>query len=154
MSDPRMPPLLIVLAGGALAATLDITFACTYWALKANVPAMRILQPVAAGVRGKASFEGAAGSAALGLALPFFIACVMALLYYGAAMHWPVLHQRPWLCGAAYGVALYLAMTFVVVPLSATTPGSRDPLWIALSVVAHVVLVGIPIAFAVRRALG
>jgi hypothetical protein len=43
-------------------------------------------------------------------------------------------------------------MNYVVVPLSAAGPGSKDPLWITLSVAVHALLIGIPIALAVRRA--
>ena len=53
----------------------------------------------------------------------------------------------------SYGLALYCVMNFVVLPLSAAGPGSKDPLWIALGVAVHALMVGIPIALASRRAL-
>ena len=65
---------------------------------------------------------------------------------------WPILWQRPVLCGAGYGLLLYAIMNYVVVPLSAAGPGSKDPLWIGLSVAVHAVLIGIPIALFTRRA--
>jgi hypothetical protein len=43
-------------------------------------------------------------------------------------------------------------MNQVVVPLSAAGPGSKDPVWVALSIAAHVLLIGIPIALLTRRA--
>jgi hypothetical protein len=70
-----------VLAGGVVAGTLDIGYACVFWALKSGVPARRILQSVAAGLLGEASFQGGAGTAALGLALHYLIAVSMALAY-------------------------------------------------------------------------
>jgi hypothetical protein len=144
-----------VLAGGLTAGTFDIVYACSFWALKSNVPAQRILQSVAAGLLGKASFEGGTATAALGLALHYFIALSMAAVYYLVARRWPLLGRRPILCGAAYGLLVYAIMNFVVVPLSAAGPGSKDPLWIALSIAVHVFLIGIPIAlFAGRAALG
>ena len=145
--------ILLVLAGGLVAGTLDIVYACTFWALKASVPPTRILQSVAAGLLGKASFQGGMGTAALGLALHFTIAVLMSVAYYFAARHWPLLHRRPCITGATYGLALYAVMTYVVVPLSAAGPSPSDPLWITLSIAAHVLLVGIPIALFVRRAL-
>ena len=45
-------------------------------------------------------------------------------------------------------------MNYIVVPLSAAGPGSKDPLWIALSIAVHVVLIGVPIALFTRRAQG
>jgi hypothetical protein len=141
-----------VLAGGLVAGTLDIVYACLFWAVKRDVPAQQILQSVAAGLLGKASFEGGWATAALGLALHFVIALSMSAMYYLVSRRWALLWQRPFLCGAAYGLLLYAIMNCVVVPLSAAGPGSKDPLWITLSIAVHALLIGIPIALAVRRA--
>ena len=77
----------------------------------------------------------------------------MAYAYYLLAQWWPLLYQKPWLCGAVYGLILYIVMNFLVVPLSAAAPGSKDTLWISLSVAVHILLIGIPIALSVRRAM-
>ncbi|HUG37124.1 MAG TPA: hypothetical protein VML54_09260 [Candidatus Limnocylindrales bacterium] len=143
-----------VVAGGLVAGAFDIVYACAFWSWKAGVPPRRILQSVAAGLLGPASFEGGAATAALGLGLHFFNALVMSAAYYLVATRWPLLRRRPVLCGAAYGLLLYAVMSYVVVPLSAAGPGSKDPQWIALSVAVHVFLVGIPIALITRRAHG
>jgi hypothetical protein len=141
-----------VLAGGLVAGTLDIVYACAFWALKAEVPVQRILQSVAAGLLGQASFQGGAPTAALGLGLHYFIATSMSVAYYLVSRRFALLWQRPVLCGVGYGVLLYLIMNYVVVPLSAARPGSRDPLWITLSVLVHAFLIGLPIALFARRA--
>ena len=99
--------LTFVLAGGVVAGTLDITYACTFWAVKRGVPAQRIMQSVAAGLLGEASFTGGQATAALGLALHYFIAISMAVAYYLVSRRWPLLWQRPVACGAAYGLLLY-----------------------------------------------
>jgi uncharacterized membrane protein YagU involved in acid resistance len=140
------------LAGGLVAGTLDIAYACLFWALKRDVPAQQILQSVAAGLLGKASFEGGRATAARGRALHFMIALSMSVAYYLVSRRWALLWQRPFLCGAAYGLLLYAIMNYVVVPLSAAGPGSKDPLWVTLSIAVHALLIGIPIALAVRRA--
>lgn len=141
-----------MLAGGLVAGALDIVYACAFWALKAGVPARRIFQSVAAGLLGRASFEGGAATAALGLALHFLIATSMSVAFYLVARRWPLLRRRPVPCGAVYGLILYGVMNYIVVPLSAAGPGSKDPLWIALSIAVHVLLIGIPIALFARRA--
>lgn len=103
---PETPrPLLLVLAAAAVAGTLDILYACLFWEFKAHVPPTRILQSVASGLLGKTSFEGGAGTAFLGLTLHFLIALIMSFGYYAAARYWPLLRQRPLLCGATYGLA-------------------------------------------------
>jgi hypothetical protein len=145
-------PWAWILAGGLVAGALDIVYACVFWAVKADLPARRILQSVAAGLLGEASFEGGAATAALGLALHFFIATSMSVVYYLVAARWTLLRERAVLCGAGYGLLLYGIMNYIVVPLSAAGPGSRDPLWVGLTIVVHVLLIGIPISLFARRA--
>ena len=146
-------PLAYVLAGGLIAGALDISYAWLFWAVKAGLTAQRIFQSVAAGLLGKASFSGGWPTALLGLGLHFFIATSMSLTYYLVARRWPVLREHPLGCGAAYGLLLYAIMNFVVVPLSAAPGGSKDPLWVALSIAVHVLFIGIPIAGFSRLAL-
>jgi hypothetical protein len=150
---PRSRSLTLVLAGGIVAGGLDIAYAIVFWAVKRGVPARRILQSVAAGLLGPASFQGGTPSAALGLALQFFIAITMAVTYYLVARRWPLLVQRPVWCGLGYGLMLYGVMNYVVVPLSAAGSGSQDPVWVILSILVHMVLIGLPIALFTRRAL-
>lgn len=88
--------------------------------------------------------------AALGVFLHLFIACVMAAVHYPGCRRWPVLYQRPVFFGAIYGVLLYLAMTYVVLPLSQASPLPFIPSWFVASVLSHVVFVGIPIALVAR----
>jgi hypothetical protein len=144
---------MYIVSGGLIAGTLDIAFACIYWGIEASVPAQRIFQSVAAGLLGEASFQGGAATAALGLALHYFIATSMSLAYYLVAVRRPALVRRPVAYGVAYGLLLYVIMNYIVMPLSAAGAGSKDRLWIALTVADHALLVGVPIALCARRAL-
>jgi hypothetical protein len=67
----------------------------------------------------------------------------------------PLLVRSPILVGSAYGLFLYVFMRYVVVPLSAAGGGggSGDLLWIGLSILVHMLLVGVPIAMFSARAL-
>lgn len=152
LAMPRSRSLTFVLAGGIVAGGLDIVYAIVFWAVKRGVPAQRILQSVAAGLLGRASFEGGLRTAALGLALQFFIAVTMSLTYFLVSHRWARLWQRPLPYGAAYGLLLYVIMNFVVVPLSAASPGSKDPLWVTLTIAVHMFLIGAPIALFSRWA--
>ena len=153
------PPIrslpLYVFAAGAVAGTLDILYAIGFWSFK-GVPAARILQSIAAGVKGKDAFTGGGASAALGLTLHYLIAIGMAAAFALVARYrWPGLLARPVRYGLLYGLLLYALMTYVVVPLSAAPGGGGgNALWIGCSLVAHAVLVGLPIALIVRRAFG
>jgi len=86
-------------------------------------------------------------------ALHYFIATSMAVTYYLVARRWSELWQRPWLYGPLYGVLLYGIMNYIVVPLSAANPGSRDLVWVLLSIAVHAFLIGTPCALFARRAM-
>jgi hypothetical protein len=143
----------MIVLGALVAGTLDIVYAIGFWAIKAGVAAMRILQSVAAGVLGEASFSGGISSAALGLVLHYAIMCAMVGAYFLLARHWAPLRERSLLAvGAIYGLALYTAMTYVVVPLSAAGQAPEDMTWITCSIAMHI-LVGVLCAWFARRAL-
>ena len=155
--NERAPPSLFpraVVLGGAVAGTLDLLYAFTFWGLQ-GIPPMKILQSVAAGWLGSEAFTGGAASALLGAVSHYGIALVMAWTFYQAARGVPALASHPVRHGALYGVLLYAVMTYVVVPLSAAGKGAWPAWqWQQLAhVVAHAVLVGIPCALAARRAL-
>jgi uncharacterized membrane protein YagU involved in acid resistance len=147
-SRPRA--LHVVIYGGLAAGLLDIINATTFWFLYNGALPARILQAIAAGLLGKESFAGGAPTAALGLFLHFLIACGMAATYWLACRRWSVLLQKPLAAGTVFGIAAYIAMTWVVVPLSRASPPPFILPWFVDSVLAHVILVGLLLAFVAR----
>ena len=148
-----MSGLAPVVFGGLVAGSLDIVHACVFWAIKADLPARRIFQSVAAGLLGEAGFDGGWPTALLGLGLHYFIALSMAVTYYLVARRVPVLVRRAVPLGAAYGLLLYGIMNHIVLPLSRAGSGSRNELWIGLTILVHMFLIGVPIALFARRAI-
>ena len=150
-------PWAIVAAGGLVAGAIDITYAWLFWFIRAGVRPSRIFQSVAAGLVGReAAVSGGMATAALGVLCHFFIATTVAFVYYAAARHAPTLWRKPWGWGALYGIAVYGAMNYVVVPLSRAGGGGGriDPVWVSLSILVHAAGIGIPVALAARAALG
>lgn len=131
----------------AVAGTLDITDACLYWGITKGVPPERIFQSVASGLLGKAAYQGGAATAALGLFLHFSIMTVMVATYVVASVRLPALTRRPVIMGLSYGLATYVVMNYVVLPLSRVGP--RGPFLLPSFInglMAHLVLVGLTIA--------
>jgi hypothetical protein len=121
---------MLALAGGLVAGTLDITYACVFWALKVGATPQRIFQSVAKGLLGPAAYQGGAATASLGLFLHYFIATSISLAYFLVAQRWTALRERPLRYGPAYGLLLYALMNYVVVPFSAARGGgSGGALW-------------------------
>lgn len=141
-----------VVAGGLLVGTLDLAFACSWWAIAAGVAPMRIFQSIAAGLLGEASFAGGLRSAALGGVLHYAIATAMVFAYALVATRLPGLARHPWRWGPPYGLFLYALMNHVVLPLSAAgTPSTFNAPWVLASIAMHVAF-GVIIALAARRA--
>lgn len=140
-----------VLAGGLAGGSLDILFAILFAAYN-GVPAMRLLQSVASGLLGPSAYTGGVPVAALGFLLHFAMAFAWATLFLLVSRHVPLLVRHPLPSGALFGIAVFLIMRFVVLPLSAFPhPVSFKPLATTLDLLSHIFLFGIPIALAVWK---
>jgi hypothetical protein len=146
----RSSPLRAVVAAGFLAGALDIIAAFVIYGWLGVAP-IRILQSISAGLLGADASRGGLPTAALGLCLQFFIASVAAWVYQVASTRLPALGARPIPWGAAYGIAVYMVMNFIVVPLSAAPKRPFNWRLAPLILLVHIVCVGIPIAMVLSR---
>jgi hypothetical protein len=135
----------------AVSGTLDILFAIilTYW-LGREIPNM--LRSVASGPVPSAAEMGTAG-AVLGLVVHFALMAIMATIYMMVARNRPQFFAQPLQWGTLYGLATYFVMNWIVVPLRFHAPLPPKPLSIATQLFAHIVLVGIPMAYIAARYL-
>ncbi|MDB5971044.1 MAG: hypothetical protein JWQ90_3494 [Hydrocarboniphaga sp.] len=148
----RRSSLWAILVGGSIAGTLDIVFAISFAAYN-GVPPTRLLQTVASGLLGKAAYSGGAWTAALGLALHFAIAFLLAGLFLAAARRVPLLSRQALLSGIVFGIGVFLVMRLIVLPLSAFPhPVHFKPLATVLDLLSHMLLFGVPIALAAKQA--
>ena len=141
-----------ILWGGLIAGTLDICAAfLTAW-LRAGVGPIGLLQYVASGALGPAAFQGGIKTALVGLVLHYLIATIWTTVFYLASRKWLFLIERPVQFGLLYGIAVYLFMTFVVVPfLSRVTPRPATITGRTIGILTIMFCVGLPIALIVRR---
>jgi hypothetical protein len=144
-TPPKNTAVLAIVSGGVLAGMVDILQACILFGW--NIPLV-----IAAGVLGKAAFQGGAGTYALGLFLHFFIALSAAAIYYAASRRLLYLREGWLVCGLFFGAAVDQVMRLIVLPLSAlhsNGPYTRSDLLLGMGV--HMVTVGLPIAYCVSR---
>jgi hypothetical protein len=137
--------LLAIAVGGGMAGVLDLTQAFILFGWK--VPFV-----IAAGLLGPEARQGGVGTYILGVLLHFFIAGSAAAVYYGASRRLGFLTEHPWVCGLFFGAAVEDVMTLIVLPLSALHdrgPYQLHDLIQGLAV--HMVVIGLPISFTVRR---
>jgi hypothetical protein len=151
VSSARAKAFQVILCGGLIAGTLDLTAACVSSWLRAGVGPVQVMQSIASGLLGAAAYTGGAKTAVLGVALHFLIATVATAVFYFASLGLRFLIQYPITTGLLYGVAVYLFMNFVVLPLSAFPQRGAPTLSgriIGLLVIMF--CIGLPIAAIVR----
>lgn len=145
---------LRILTIGLFAGTLDIADALIFNKWRGITPT-RVLQYIASGVLGTASFHGGPASAGLGLALHYLIALSWTTLFYVASRNLAVLTRRPILSGLVYGGVIYLVMNFVVLPAS-SVPHPSSPTTIASlvnGILALLLCIGLPVSVLTARYL-
>jgi Na+/alanine symporter len=137
--------LLAIAVGGGIAGALDLTQACILFGW--DIPLA-----IAAGLLGRQAFQGGVGTYVLGVCLHFFIACSAAAVYYAASRRLVFLTEHPLVCGLFFGAAVEEVMNLIVLPLSALH--ARGPYTLhdlILGLLVHMVVIGLPISFSVRR---
>jgi len=140
--------LLAIAVGGLTAGALDLAQAMTLFG--ARIPLV-----IAAGLLGRGALHGGPGTYVLGILLHFFIACSAAAVYYGASRRLFFLKEHPLVCGMFFGAAVEDVMRFIVLPLSALHAKGPYKLHdLILGLLVHMVVVGLPISFSVRRFTG
>ncbi len=147
-------PLGTILLAGFVGGLGDILYAFTVWAMRGVSP-IRIAQSIAGGWLGRdAAVAGGISTATLGMVSHFGICIIAAALYYQVATRWRFLVERPYVSAFAFGIGMYIAMVYVIVPLSAAPGGFPKFGWnMAVALFPHIFLVGIPFALITRRAL-
>jgi hypothetical protein len=150
-----------IVTGWLVCGVLDITAACIQAWVNAGRTPVQLLQGVASAIfGGKAAAQGGLGMAAVGLLMHFTVALTATLIFYALSRRIGALRTLPlWLVGPLYGVVVFCAMNYGTLPALSwlrslyleTTPhwpgGMR---WPQLAI--HMVCVGLPIAWGVRRA--
>jgi hypothetical protein len=140
-----------ILWGGLIVGILDISAACINSALQSGRSPMWVLQSVASGLLGADSYKGGLRSAALGAAVHFTIATTVCTVYYLASRKLKFLVQHAIASGLLYGVAVYLFMYFVVIPITFHRGPSYPFRAIVTALGIHMVCVGLPAALVIRR---
>jgi len=151
VTSARRVPWVGVLLSGLAGGALDLGFAFVFYGHQGADPQI-ILRSIASGLLGPGAFSAGAWVLPLGAALHFFIAVCAAFVYYLASRRFQVLvgHAAP--CGAVFGVAMYVFMHQVVLPLSRVHHRVMPTSDVIGELISHIFLFGIVIALGVARA--
>ncbi len=107
--------LMALVVGGAIAGLVDIAMAAAINVVGLDV----IMRAIARGLLGRSAMTGGLPATILGLGLQVAMSVLIALIYGVASLKLPILTRRWVTFGLLYGVAVFVVMNWVVVPLSA-----------------------------------
>ncbi|HEY6375221.1 MAG TPA: hypothetical protein VIX90_06820 [Edaphobacter sp.] len=147
-SVPTLRPKLLtsILVGGLAAGLFDYLSAVYLYG-------WRVSRGIASGLLGKPALQGGAATWTLGLVLHFVIALSAAAIYCLASLRLRFLKDHWVVCGLFYGIAVYLVMNLIVLPLSAF-PFPVGPFTVSgliHGLLIHMILIGLPISFSLRQ---
>ena len=143
-----------IVYGGLVAGAMDISYAIIFYGLRNGAKPARVLQSVASGLIGRdAARAGGLKTAALGLALHFLNAFIIAAIFFAASLVLRTLVRHAVIWGLLYGVAVYFVMNYVVIPLSAIGRGTGSTPWVVFlsGLAVHAFCIGLPIALFAKR---
>jgi hypothetical protein len=138
--------------GGLVAGALDATDGVVAYGFLGKNP-IQVLQYIASGAFGSASYQGGLATAAAGVGFHFFIAFAVATAFWAAASVVPALARNYVASGLVYGAGVFFFMNYAVLPFTAVAP---SPFFLPLflnGVIGHAVFVGLPIAWFANRSL-
>jgi len=134
-----------------VAGALDILFAMILTVIFGREIG-NMLRYVASGPFPSATGMGTAG-AVLGLLTHFGLMAIMAAVFVLLARQRPQLLAKPVRSGIVYGLATYVVMNWIVVPIRFDAPLPPSAGAVLTQLFAHIVLVGIPMALITARHL-
>jgi hypothetical protein len=134
-----------ILVGGALAGTFDLIAA--FITFGPGVP-----RAIAGGLLGRQANHGGAGTWFLGVVLHYFIAFSAAAIYCLSSRRLEFLKDHWLVCGLLYGIAVFLVMNLVVLPLCAYhSMGPYQYRGLVQGLLVHMLIIGLPISFSLNR---
>jgi hypothetical protein len=140
-----------ILWAGLIAGTMDITAACTVSWFRSGRSPVAVCQGIASGLLGADALQGGLATAALGLAIHYFIAFTATVIFFLASRKIKFLIEQPIISGLLYGIVVYLFMNGVVLPLTFHRNFFSPVNLAVMNAVILMFCIGLPIALITRK---
>lgn len=142
--------LKAILLAGLLAGLLDGAAATLLFKLKGAKKPLTLFQYVASAVYGKEAFAGGNKMIGLGLLFHLLIATAFTAFYFLIFPYAKWLDDYPLAGAVSYGIAVWVLMNLVIVPLSKATPRPFSLPMIVINMIILIVAIGVPAAYLAR----
>jgi hypothetical protein len=136
----------IVFLAALLAGTLDAIGAIINYSLSGGKDPAIIFRYIASAVFGRAAYSGGVQMVVWGIVFHYAIAWGFTVAFFLLYPRMAILSDNKWLAGLFYGIAVWMVMNLVVVPM---THARRFPFRVSGALIAMGILIlaiGIPIS--------
>jgi hypothetical protein len=133
---------------------LDGADALIYFGIVLGLTPVQLFKSMAIALMGREAMSAGWVAVVVGIGSHICVAAGVTTVYYLCSRKLRFLVSHPYLWGSAYGVAVFLAMRYAILPLTKSRMiPTTAPFWTSYLIdelFAHIFLVGIPIALIVR----
>lgn len=145
-------PVALVFGSALLVGTLDILAACILYYLKTGTAPVPVFKFIASGVFGAKAFSAGDSMIVYGLLFHYSIAVSFTIFFFLISTLFPTLLKAKVTTGTGYGIAVWIVMNLIVVPISNTPKGEFDWIDACIGMLILVVCVGLPLSFIAAKA--
>ncbi len=142
-----------VALGGAVVGVLDALDGVVYFALKAGLNPIQVLQYIASGALGSRAFDGGLAAAGLGALIHFALAYAFTGAFIAAWPHVHAIRRHALAAGLGWGGAVWAFMNLIVLPQSNVAASPITAIDAIHGIISHGLFVGLPAAFIAKRVL-
>jgi hypothetical protein len=137
-----------IIKAGAIAGTLDILAAFTYYYLKTGqTNFFNVLKFIASGLYGKEAFAGGAEMILAGLAIHYLIAFSFTIFFFVVFPYIKIMSRSIILTAVLYGIFVWTIMNIIVVPMSNIASRPLTIEGILINAMILVACIGLPLSW-------
>ena len=152
MKQKTAKTILLAAIGGAVLIDLFLGIVV---ALRGGVAISRGLEALsqwdASNFLGAAAFHEGWRAAGFGFCCHLVVSTILATIFVITAKRWKAITRHATACGAIFGALVMFVMRYAVVPLGSAQEARYTLVTFLLTLVAHVVFFGLPVALVTKK---
>ena len=153
ISRPILSPLNLkmIFLAGLISGTLDAIASSSIFYFKLGLHPGQVMQFVASAIFGSQAFKGGLPMVITGTVAHYLISFAFAGFYFLIFPYFKIIRKNPLGAGILYGGLIWIFMNLGVMPLSAVQSPPFELIGALLSIICHMVLVGLPVSLIAKR---
>jgi len=141
----------VYLKTALIAGTLDILAALVHAYLSSGTTPAIVFKYIASGLFGPSAFAGGGGMIVAGLIIHYCIAFSWTLIFFLLYPKLSFLSGNIAVSAFIIGISIWLAMRFLVLPLTAVPKSPFNPVQAVIGALILVVMIGLPVSYFAKR---